>query len=704
MIVPPLSQFICSTPQRLVSDVPTLWLEACLAGGTDCIVLVNVDEIPVGIVSLHQLLKLVDAGVMGATAWQNMSPAGPLTATEQTAETQEVSLHDVCNVGLTASPVAPVSLITVNTPLAAAVQVVAKTPEPYWIVTDQQQRYLGLLDKTRLLAAALLQPSLEPDERAAIATPSPLEASVLEASTNPESDRPSQQALSQSNTALLTYLGHELKTPLTSLLGLSSLLKTGRIGELNARQNRYVSLIQQHSRRLAAWVNTLIDLGRIESGTLRLIPNLVHLAPIWREAYHQAALRVGQEEAQVPALPSLLSNDSAPITLVADPSRLQQMLICLMQTALAQVIIHSSEITTPLLRLEVWGNWLAFISPELDTDLYPGEFSQSTFSLPFPTTSAASTPLAGEMGHWLEWLLVRKLAQLHGGELALMTDSFQKTCPTLLLPTTPGPRAIRNSRFLLLVAPDSGDSIKGLQQQAAQLNYRLLITHQIKDAVEIASHLPLFAILVLVHGYQSVHELSYLQAQMDGMETLVVALIRTQWSALMGDLAADRELLWPTNSLGSVLLQSPSATPAPNRLTVLYLKSNQTHPESTLPKLVKGLELPHIFHDFGCRVLEVDSLEQAELLKRVWRPNVAVLDPTMIDSTAYLATFSQSPALLSLPLITLTMATTQAAHAIPSLAVFPCLVGETPWDTPDVRDRMTAWLIQVLQVAATHSG
>ncbi|MEM9008763.1 MAG: histidine kinase dimerization/phospho-acceptor domain-containing protein [Cyanobacteria bacterium P01_F01_bin.86] len=709
MIVPPLSQFICSTPQRLVSDVPTLWLEACLAGGTDCIVLVNVDEVPVGIVPLHQLLKLVDAGVMGTTARPNMSPTGPLTATEQTAETPEVSLRDVCNVGVTASPVVPILLITVNTPLATAVQVVAKTPEPYWIVTDQQQRYLGLLDKTRLLAAAFLQPSLEPDERAAIATTSSLEESVLEESvleqaTNPESDRPSQQALSQSNTALLTYLGHELKTPLTSLLGLSSLLKTGRIGELNARQNRYVSLIQQHSRRLAAWVNTLIDLGRIESGTLRLIPTLVNLAPIWREAYHQAALRVGQEEAQVPALPSLLSNDSAPITLVADPSRLQQMLICLMQTALAQVIIHSPDITPPLLRLEVWENWLAFISPEFDTDLYPGEFSQSTFSLPFPTTSAASTPLAGEMGHWLEWLLVRKLAQLHGGELALMTDSFQKTCPTLLLPTTPGPRAIRDSRFLLLVAPDPGDSIKGLQQQASQLNYRLLITHQIKDAVEIASHLPLFAILVLVHGYQSVHELSYLQAQMDGMETLVIALVRTQWSALMGDLAADRELLWPANSLGSVLFQSPSATPAPNRLTVLYLKSNQTDPESALPKLVKGLELPHIFHDFGCRVLEVDSLEQAELLKRVWHPNVAVLDPTIIDPIAYLATFSQSPALLSLPLMTLTMATTQAAHKIAALAVFPCLVGETPWDTPDVRDRMTAWLIQVLQVAATHSG
>ena len=34
-------------------------------------------------------------------------------------------------------------------------------------------------------------------------------------------------------------------------------------------------------------------------------------------------------------------------------------------------------------------------------------------------------------------------------------------------------------------------------------------------------------------------------------------------------------------------------------------------------------------HEFGRRVLEVDDVEQASLLNRVWQPDVAVLDPAI---------------------------------------------------------------------------
>jgi hypothetical protein len=100
-------------------------------------------------------------------------------------------------------------------------------------------------------------------------------------------------------------------------------------------------------------------------------------------------------------------------------------------------------------------------------------------------------------------------------------------------------------------------------------------------------------------------------------------------------------------------------------------------------------------------VLEVDAIEQASLLKRVWKPDVAVLDPAIADPKAYLENLSGSPELSSLPLVTLTMKATQMAHSIPTLTVFPCLVEETSWETPEATERLTTWLIQVLQVAAT---
>ncbi|MEM6835579.1 MAG: hypothetical protein AAF609_01890, partial [Cyanobacteria bacterium P01_C01_bin.120] len=54
----------------------------------------------------------------------------------------------------------------------------------------------------------------------------------------------------------------------------------------------------------------------------------------------------------------------------------------------------------------------------------------------------------------------------------------------------------------------------------------------------------------------------------------------------------------------------------------------------------------------------------------------------------------------TLPIITLTMAATHAAHAITNISVYPCLVEEASWDTPEAVERMTAWLVQALQIAA----
>ncbi|NER80551.1 MAG: hypothetical protein F6K42_13445 [Leptolyngbya sp. SIO1D8] len=193
---------------------------------------------------------------------------------------------------------------------------------------------------------------------------------------------------------------------------------------------------------------------------------------------------------------------------------------------------------------------------------------------------------------------------------------------------------------------------------------------------------------------------------METSKSLIIALVPPQQSALLGELPADRELLWPANTLGSVLLQPPPSLPSPNRLTLLYLKpiiSEIEHPHQHQHQHQAGLlNLPSIFQNFGCRVLEVDDLEQAGLLRRVWHPDVAVLDPMIPDPDAYFQALSRIPELTSLPLITLTMAATQAAHEQVSLTVFPCLVGETPWDTPEARDRMAAWLVQVLQMAAAR--
>ena len=103
------------------------------------------------------------------------------------------------------------------------------------------------------------------------------------------------------------------------------------------------------------------------------------------------------------------------------------------------------------------------------------------------------------------------------------------------------------------------------------------------------------------------------------------------------------------------------------------------------------LSLQH--SELNYRVLEADDLEQAELLARVWHPDVVLLDAAKVaDPLDLLTQFSLHPHLISLPLVTLDHQTTEAANHVTGLSVYPCLA-------PDNSSKMAA-LLQVIQVAA----
>ncbi|MGV8959685.1 MAG: ATP-binding protein [Stenotrophomonas sp.] len=72
---------------------------------------------------------------------------------------------------------------------------------------------------------------------------------------------------SQAKTRFLATLGHEVRTPMTGVLGMSELLLTT---PLNATQRNYAGAIQQAGNHLLRLVNDALDLARIEAGRLEL--------------------------------------------------------------------------------------------------------------------------------------------------------------------------------------------------------------------------------------------------------------------------------------------------------------------------------------------------------------------------------------------------------------------------------------------------
>lgn len=127
----------------------------------------------------------------------------------------------------------------------------------------------------------------------------------------------------------LATVSHELRTPLTSIIGYSEMLLEGIAGDINTEQREFLHTIHEKGEQLLELIKSLLDLSKLESGTMslrrvhvdcgRLVEEVVAtMTPVARKRDVQLIA-----EAQ-PLLP----------TLQADASRLRQVLNNLCENAL----------------------------------------------------------------------------------------------------------------------------------------------------------------------------------------------------------------------------------------------------------------------------------------------------------------------------------------------------------------------------------
>jgi signal transduction histidine kinase len=68
----------------------------------------------------------------------------------------------------------------------------------------------------------------------------------------------------------LATVSHELRTPLTSIIGYSEMLVEGLAGELSGEQREFVQTIRDKGEQLLQLIKGLLDLSKLESGTMSL--------------------------------------------------------------------------------------------------------------------------------------------------------------------------------------------------------------------------------------------------------------------------------------------------------------------------------------------------------------------------------------------------------------------------------------------------
>ena len=98
------------------------------------------------------------------------------------------------------------------------------------------------------------------------------------------------------------------------------------------------------------------------------------------------------------------------------------------------------------------------------------------------------------------------------------------------------------------------------------------------------------------------------------------------------------------------------------------------------------------------RVIEVNDFDKAEILARVWKFDLILIDREITNPQAYLQELSQHRRLKKIPLVICDLETIKAAVEFPEFSIFPCLILRNKSTSVSIKN--TEILLSVLQVAA----
>jgi len=109
---------------------------------------------------------------------------------------------------------------------------------------------------------------------------SELIAALAHAKTESDSARERAEAANRAKSQFLANMSHELRTPLNAILGFSELIESRAFANNAEKHHEYAGMIHDSGQHLLTLINDILDLARIEAGSLVLQETDVDLAAL----------------------------------------------------------------------------------------------------------------------------------------------------------------------------------------------------------------------------------------------------------------------------------------------------------------------------------------------------------------------------------------------------------------------------------------
>ncbi len=340
-------------------------------------------------------------------------------------------------------------------------------------------------------------------------------------------DMSRERELDRLKTEFVSTISHELRTPLTSIKGSLGLLRTGAAGPISADMRELLEIALTNTERLVNTINDMLDIAQLERGHMRM--STINMAV---ESALEPAMKVVKRQAELQKIAIDVRIPSDLPTVIADPRRLEQVLVNLLSNAIKfsgsdpRVIVSAvAENGEVIVSIQDFG---VGISPE---------FQQKLFDK-FEHQQGALT--RERQGSGLGLAICKQIVTALGGRIWVTSELGKGSTFFFSLPkaqrevirTQEQSRAMGadgKPRRLILVIEDDEDAAKVISYAFELQGHRVITSQNGKEAFQLACrHRPdLITLDLSIPGMNGIEVLKQLRAEPQ-TQTIPIVCISAQ--------------------------------------------------------------------------------------------------------------------------------------------------------------------------------